>query len=256
MLVSQRVRAEFELRKLKLSAQEASPSVSRPDSTPRAKRRKISSTEDYSLRSSSFEDSDDENAQHHETSTKNRRKVVRLAWLEDSLSKGSLLDYRDYLIYTALKAPAASAPEQCKAVESPAPLSLPHRDQPAPAPAPSYSPSRRRKSGNDHRRKVPPLLPQSTSEEKAIDDLPPVPEYLHTTYACQRSTVVHPPNEAFIEKLKEVRELRSIKGDQVGIRAYSTAIASLSAYPYRLQSPVGRAFSIRLPLMCNLLTSF
>lgn len=211
-----------------------------PKSTPRAKRRKISSTEDYALRSSSFEDSDNELTQDQKASTTATRKVIRLAWLEDSLSKGSLLDYKDYLVYNALKVPAAPAPKLYKAVDSSPPHSLPRRDQRAPSSAPSYSPSRRRRDGQEHHRKVPRLLPQSTSEEKAIADLPPVPEYLHTSYACQRSTVVHPPNEAFIEKLKEVRELRSIKGDQVGIRAYSTAIASLSAYPYRLQSPVGR----------------
>lgn len=240
MLVSQRLRARFELRKLKLSAEEASPSAVESDSTPRAKRRKISSIEDYALRSSSFERSDDEHTQHQDSTPKPTRKIVRLAWLEDSLSQGRLLNYRDYLVYTALKAPAAPAPDLYKAVESPKPLSLPRRDQRAPAPAQPSSPSRRRRDGQENHRKVPPLLPQSTSEEKAVADLPPVPEYLHTTYACQRSTVVHPPNEAFIEKLKEVRELRSIKGDQVGIRAYSTAIASLSAYPYRLQSSVGK----------------
>lgn len=225
---------------MKLSAEEASPSAGESDSAPRAKRRKISSIEDYGLRSSSFEDSDDELTQHQDTSAKTTRKIVRLAWLEDSLSQGRLLNYRDYLVYTALKAPAAPAPELYKAVESPSSFSLPRRDQQAPAPAQSYSPSRRRRDGQQSHHKIPHLSPQSTSEEKAIADLPPVPEYLHTTYACQRSTVVHPPNEAFIEKLKEVRELRSIKGDQVGIRAYSTAIASLSAYPYRLQSSVGR----------------
>lgn len=211
-----------------------------PDSTPRAKRRKISSTEDYALRSSSFEDSDNELTQDQKTFTTPTRKVIRLAWLQDSLSKGSLLDHRDYLVYTALREAAAPAPRLYKTVESSTPHSLPHRDQRAPSSAPSYSPSRRRRDGQKHHHKVPPLLPQSTSEEKALANLPPVPEYLHTSYACQRSTVVHPPNEAFIEKLKEVRELRSTKGDQVGIRAYSTAIASLSAYPYRLQSPVGR----------------
>lgn len=214
-----------------------------PDSIPRAKRPKISSIDDCALRSSSFDGSDNEHTQHQEPSTTATREVVRLAWLEDSLSKGSLLDYRDYLVYTALRAPAASVPELDKAAESPTPLNLPHRDQqsptPAPAPVSSYSPSQRRRPGQGHSRKPPPLLPQSTSEEKVIAGLPPVPEYLHTKYACQRSTVVHPPNEAFIEKLKEVRELRSIKGDHVGIRAYSTAIASLSAHPYRLQSPIG-----------------
>lgn len=209
--------------------------MGRPDSTPRAKRRKISSTEDFALRSSSFQDSDNERTQHQEASTTATTKVIRLAWLQDSLLKGSLLDYTDYLVYTALKAPMTSAPELYKAVESPSSLSLPHQAQRAP----SYSPSRRLKDKHERRRKVPPLLAQSTTEENALADLPPIPEYLHTSYACQRSTVVHPPNETFIEKLKEVRELRSVKGDQIGIRAYSTAIASLSAYPYRLQSPVG-----------------
>ncbi|KAK7708479.1 hypothetical protein SLS64_006581 [Diaporthe eres] len=209
--ISQRLRAQFELRKLKLSAEEASPSVGEPDSTPRAKRRKISSTEDYALRSSSFEDSDNELTQDQKTPPTPARKVIRLAWLQDSLSKGSLLDYRDYLVYTALKEAAAPAPRLYKAVESSTPHSLPHRDQRAPSSAPSNSPSRRRRDGQKHHHKVPPLLPQSTSEEKALADLPPVPEYLHTSYACQRSTVVHPPNEAFIEKLKEVRELRSMK---------------------------------------------
>ena len=240
------MRAQFELRKLKLSAEEAASSVGDPENSPRAKRRKISSTEDYALRSSSFEDSDNEHTQRQELSTTATRKVVRLDWLQDSLLKGSLVDYRDYLVYTAFRAPAPPAPELYKAAESHTSVTLPQRSQrsatESQASAPLYSPSRRPRDGRKQHGKAPPLLAQSTMEEKAIADLPPVPEYLHTIYSCQRATVVHPPNETFIEKLKEVRELRSIKGDQVGIRAYSTAIASLSAYPFRLQSPAGRPF--------------
>lgn len=215
-----------------------------PDSSPRAKRRKIGSAEDFALRSSSFEDSDDEHTKGQELSTTATRNVVRLDWLQDSLLKGSLLDYRDYLVYTALRAPATPEPQLYKAVESSTSVSLPQRSQRAATEfqvsTPSSSPSRRPRDWQERRRKAPPLLSQSTTEEKALADLPPVPDYLHTSYSCQRATVVHPPNEAFIEKLKEVRELRSIKGDLIGIRAYSTAIASLSAYPYRLQSAAGR----------------
>ncbi|KAJ0117660.1 high-affinity nickel transporter [Diaporthe amygdali] len=241
--ISQKLRAQFELRKLKLPAEEAPPLVAEPHSTPRAKRRKISNTEDYALRSSSFEDSENEKTQDEDTPGKasawpdSSRKVVRLAWIQDSLSKGSLLDYRDYLVYTALKTPATRATEPHEIVGSRTSQDLPQRDQQV-AMASQTSPVRRFKGGQQHHRKAPPLLAQSTTEEKTVANLPPVPNYLHTTYACQRSTVVHPPNEAFIEKLKEVRELRSITGDQVGVRAYSTAIASLSAYPYRLQSPI------------------
>lgn len=87
--------------------------------------------------------------------------------------------------------------------------------------------------------KAPVLVPHSTTEEQTIANMPPIPECLKTSFACMRSTRVRPPNEAFVNKLKEVRELRAAQGDEIGIRAYSSAIASLSAYPYRLQSALG-----------------
>lgn len=169
------------------------------------------------------------------------RKVIRFDWLQDSLLKGSLLDYKQYLIYTALKSPVSRAVQSIEVVESVKPQDMPQQAQQVAAifqpSTASYTPFRRPRDGQPNRHKTPPLLAQSTTEEKAIANLPRIPEGLHTSYSCQRSTVVHPPNEAFIEKLKEVRELRSITGDQIGVRAYSTGIASLSAYPYRLQSP-------------------
>jgi DNA polymerase IV len=246
LLVSQRARAQFELRKLKLSADEAASPERGPEKedSPRAKRRKISSTEDYALRSSSFEDSDNEHTQRQEPSTAATRKVVRLGWLQDSLLKGSLVDYKDYLVYSAVRSPLAlPAPELSQAVESHTPVRLPYGPQPSAteslASSTSSSLYRRPMHRQARPHKTPHLLAQSTSEEKAIANLPPVPDYLHTSYSCQRATVVHPPNEAFIEKLKEVRQIRSIRGDPVGIRAYSTAIASLSAYPHHLQTPAG-----------------
>ncbi|ROV91425.1 hypothetical protein VSDG_07211 [Cytospora chrysosperma] len=176
--ISQKSRARFELRKLKLCAEEAAPPQDEVPATPRVKRRKISHTEHYGLRSDSDTDSVDGLAlSGGETPSKasvkkvtNTRKVVRLAWLQDSMSKGLVLDYGDYLIFEALKAPST-------------PGKGPQLDAP-------------------------------------------------------RSTFIHPPNEAFIEKLKEVRELRAMTGDGVGVRAYSSAIASLSAYPYKLKSPL------------------
>ncbi|XP_044721935.1 DNA polymerase beta thumb domain-containing protein [Hirsutella rhossiliensis] len=64
---------------------------------------------------------------------------------------------------------------------------------------------------------------------------PLVPAYLHTTYSCQRPTPVHSPNAAFIEELKSIRTLRLLQGDQIGVRAYSTSIATLAAYPHPLR---------------------
>lgn len=169
------------------------------------------------------------------SSTEDLVKVVRLAWLQDSMARGRLLDYRGYLIYEAIKTPKKAA------LPTPEDLMRRARDFAAGSSHPAdlrTVPYRRQRDGGHHG-KAPALVPHSTTDEHVIASLPPIPACLQTQYACQRSTLVHPPNEAFIEKLKEVRELRAMKGDGVGVRAYSTAIASLSAYPYKLQSPIG-----------------
>lgn len=80
------------------------------------------------------------------------------------------------------------------------------------------------------------LLHQTSSEHDNSDKLPPIPDYLHTAYSCQRPTPLNPPNDPFIDQLKKIRKARILLGDEIGVRAYSTAIASLAAYPYTLTS--------------------
>lgn len=80
------------------------------------------------------------------------------------------------------------------------------------------------------------LLHQTTSEHDDPGKLPPIPEYLHTSYSCQRPTPLHTPNDAFLALLKRIRQVRQLTDDEVGVRAYSSAIASLAAYPYALTS--------------------
>ena len=83
----------------------------------------------------------------------------------------------------------------------------------------------------------PGLIRQSTSEHDI--HLPLIPDYLHTSYSCQRPTPNHPLNTGFIDELKSIRTLRVLQGDKIGVRAYSTSIASIAAYPYQIQSPQG-----------------
>ncbi|EOD52666.1 putative mfs monocarboxylate transporter protein [Neofusicoccum parvum UCRNP2] len=82
------------------------------------------------------------------------------------------------------------------------------------------------------------LLQQTTSdyEDEPSSDIPPPPDWVAQgiKYACQRSTPANPPNAAFIAQLKSIRLTRTLTGDEVGVRAYSTAIAALAAYPYAL----------------------
>lgn len=85
------------------------------------------------------------------------------------------------------------------------------------------------------------LLVESTSECEGGDDsdLPPEPEWVKSgvKYACERSTPPDPPNEAFIDQLKEIRTARILMLDEIGVRAYSTSIAAIASYPFPITSP-------------------
>lgn len=217
---------------------------------PRVKRQKISDVEDSTTIADSPTTSDEEGlildgelSRLGQGSTPPENaviKVVRLAWVQDSLSAGKILHHGDYLVHEAVKRHHNSDKDSKNKMPPPSSNDLLRRAQQV-AENSAQSTARRPIRQNDGAKRVkfPPLLPQSTTEEDVISRLPTIPEQLRTTYSCQRSTVVHPPNETFIEKLKEVRELRKMTGDEIGVRAYSSAIASLSAYPYKLQSALG-----------------
>lgn len=84
------------------------------------------------------------------------------------------------------------------------------------------------------------LLQQTTSEYEGEDsDIPQPPEWVTkgVKYACQRYTPANGPNEDFIEQLKKIRTARTLIDDEIGVRAYSTIIASIAAYPHRLRHP-------------------
>ncbi|KAH7558890.1 hypothetical protein BM1_05027 [Bipolaris maydis] len=84
------------------------------------------------------------------------------------------------------------------------------------------------------------LLQQTTSEYEGEDsDIPPPPEWVKkgVKYACQRFTPANGPNEDFLDQLKKIRTNRILIEDEIGVRAYSTIIAAIAAYPYKLSHP-------------------
>ena len=84
------------------------------------------------------------------------------------------------------------------------------------------------------------LLQATTSEYDGVDsDFPHPPDWVkkHVKYACQRFTPANGPNEDFLEQLKKIRTARTLIDDEIGVRAYSTIIASIAAYPYKLSHP-------------------
>ncbi len=89
---------------------------------------------------------------------------------------------------------------------------------------------------------VPRLKRMTTSEFEESDakSLPEPPDWVknHSMYCCLRSTPFDQANHRFISELQKIKLSRILTLDQIGVRAYSTAIASLSAYPYQIQSPL------------------
>ena len=55
-------------------------------------------------------------------------------------------------------------------------------------------------------------------------------------YACQRPHPLYCPNQDFVDQLLKIRLSRILQLDEIGIRAYSTAIAAIQAYPYKMFS--------------------
>lgn len=243
--ITRRERALFELRRLKLQTREISSlELSHSDTTFDSPHRRSDSGDggpSPKRRKTSLGDGS--------RKATNVVKVLKLSWLTKSLEEGVVLPTQDYLLYVGKK----SSPTETlghhdhKKDKTPPPGSVAKhgitQNTPVLLSSPSTTSSSRR---DDHRhrrnRPQPPALVHESTSEHDIR-LPLVPSYLQTSYSCQRPTPVYSPNAGFIEALKEVRTLRILEGDQVGVRAYSTSIASLSAYPFALQTSGGMSTS-------------
>ncbi|KAK6954201.1 hypothetical protein Daesc_004166 [Daldinia eschscholtzii] len=165
-------------------------------------------------------------------------KVVKLSWFMDCLAQDSILPIDKYLIYQGRKIQKIPS----KPPPNPDDILRRARQEGGNDGSSARGFSQTYLSASQHSRtsshvKRPELVHESTSEHERRLYLPPVPAYLHTTYSCQRPTPVDPPNSSFIDELEKVRTLRTLEGDKIGIRAYSTSIASLSAYPYLISHP-------------------
>lgn len=262
--VSKKLRALLELRTRKLFTDEISSEPhdeENPVSTePSAKRRKLSPSNRRASASgeSTASDTDERTGEDApngdpvgtkpstkalEDADKSVVKVVRLAWFTESLSKGEVLPVNDYLVYQGRKK-IASAPSQ--PVLNPDDILKSarqddHGSLPASQPQFSQGYTHHPRTNNPKR---PHLLQETTSEHEISKRLPPIPDYMNSIYSCQRSTPSNCPNEAFVEELKKIRTLRILEGDDVGVRAYSTSIAALAAYPYHLSSAAGESISL------------
>ncbi|KAH0843723.1 putative terminal deoxynucleotidyl transferase [Fonsecaea pedrosoi] len=197
--------------------------------------------------------------------------ILKLSWLEACVKEGRLLPYQPYIVYAARivtkpageVSPKAQAPLSAysrvgsgsqsqgttarRASKPTVTTSILERAKAEAAALPS---SARRRFGDhgyrhassqiDATKHMPPKLHRTTTSEleyQAEHPLPPLPDWAvgpNAAYACCRSTPMQTANEAFIAQLTKIKEARVLRLDDIGVRAYSTSIASVAAYPHRI----------------------
>lgn len=181
-------------------------------------------------------------------------RVVRCQWIDDSDAAGRLLPLGKYTVYAGrrvarltdeiarrTKLPSKPATlERSRTLTKPQSLSSAILERAkADAPGTDYRVYFQRPHAplQVNRAKGPPqLLHETTSDHEGVADIPPPPEWVVKgyKYACQRSTPVNTPNADFIDLLKEIRLTRTLQSDEIGVRAYSTTIAAIAAYPHTI----------------------
>ena len=261
--VAKMERAKFELRRLGIvTIDERRPHEHRPrpaqSSGAEAKRRKLDGPVPEAIVISSSSEDEDESTPATTTPQGLPIKVVRLAWLTESIARGEALPLDGHVVYEGRKVQAeptrkrpvhGTSARETAASRVEGILRRAHTDLVESARTPSSSHHERHTHSSptqgSHRRTYgtaahpPALVRTTTSENDSGITLAAhqIPDYLHTIYSCQRPTPLHPPNEKFVDQLKTIRTARQLTGDKIGIRAYSTAIATISAYPYEIHSP-------------------
>ncbi|KAK1851755.1 terminal deoxynucleotidyl [Colletotrichum chrysophilum] len=239
--ISKRQRALFELRQRKLQTVpvEAATESQPPGSSRKRKRDEGSSDSD----SSAYTEDGHRNGSAAwpipQTLLKSLEvdivRVVKLNWLTESLDQGRVLPLRDFVIYEGRKCGESNTLVAVKGNDI---LARAAADTTLQDHQPVFRRAEESASASaSQRTTMPSLLRQTTSEHDLTITLAPIPDFLRTTYACQRATPADPANAAFIEELKAIRTTRKLIGDQIGVRAYSTSIATLSAYPCNISSP-------------------
>ncbi|KAJ6263146.1 hypothetical protein Dda_1706 [Drechslerella dactyloides] len=199
-------------------------------------------------------------------------KVVRLEWYKKVVTEGAEANIDDFTVYRGLyssssstAAKPSSSPKMTSPQKRPASPTSPAEQQTQER-ARRESIMRRAAMGASNKSSVPgtrhlrqsqatrPSPPSSPSQkrprlllsrestgshdeaEAALANLPPPPLWVveKQKYSCTRSTPASPPpeNKAFLDALYKIRLNRTLISDEIGIRAYSTAIAAVSAFPY------------------------
>jgi DNA polymerase IV len=197
-----------------------------------------------------------------EETCRNWVRLIDLDWLYESAKAGRILSLTDYTLYLGkvINDPRKSMPDGRPDVRLESQPNVPDSTLGQPLPENPAQAARnileRAKADIVHpsqQHLIPPLasdssgpanrgLPRGRSlrhhntsqEDDSSSDIPAAPDWVcrRLKYACQRSTPRNSPNTLFIDELMKIKLSRILTLDEVGVRAYSTSIAALAAYPY------------------------
>lgn len=171
--------------------------------------------------------------------------LLKLEWLDRSIIAEKVLSYDPFLIYKGRKTnpPGKTSANLTSENLASGILQRAKEDaasQPPPVPTAQFHPRRFKESQGWTSSQRPPTLHRTTTSENDETATPPdQPDWVRdqVLYACLRSASLHTPNADFIAQLVKIRRIRHLTLDEIGVRAYSTSIATLSAYPHVLKRP-------------------
>lgn len=195
--------------------------------------------------------------------------VIKTQWLKDSTAQGHLRPLLEYIVYEFKRTerPHDTPLSPTPATPDPPPSHTPAEPNTILARARADTPPRRTggtvthfasapygarrfrdqehgtHSRGEHER--PKLLALDTNDDDSPTSsadasvVPPAPDWVKQglKYSCQRVTLSPCANEEFVELLKQIRLARLLTSDEIGVRAYSTSIASICSVPTRIVRP-------------------
>ncbi|KAL2832831.1 high-affinity nickel-transport protein-domain-containing protein [Aspergillus cavernicola] len=166
-------------------------------------------------------------------------RVVKLEWLARCVEAQELVPIDPFLVYCARKVKRPATKTEVNTVNSRAIVDRAKQDAAFKVPGLPVSRNRHHDGLSSSHRPSPKLYRQTTSDNEEAEPLPPVPDWVRNQvlYACMRSSFLDSPNEQFIQQLIKIRTIRELNLDEIGVRAYSTAIAAIAAYPYEIRRP-------------------
>ncbi|KAL4934999.1 hypothetical protein BDV06DRAFT_229229, partial [Aspergillus oleicola] len=258
--VGQKKRAALELRSRDIWTEEVTESPKEEPAKPPAKRRRIDGGAAEDVYLSTEDESEVDGARGKEPTARLERpeltekkrgassvqelmgpmevgtiRVVRLAWWDKCVEAQMVVPVDQYMVYCARKVERPATKSDKDTANSQAILDRAKQDAAFQTPFP---PSRNRHDDSQFssQRAPPKLYRQTTSENDEAEPLPSPPDWVRNNvlYSCMRSAHLNPPNEQFINQLVKIRTIRELQLDEIGVRAYSTAIASIAAYPYKI----------------------